>query len=68
MYYTLKPSYWWYSYYYFCFTILQEAIFDKNKGSVCLKTFNLYRKILTLSKGGNEQGEKAVSLVATVID
>lgn len=33
----------------------EEAIFDKNKGSVCLKTFNLYRKILTLSKGGNEQ-------------
>lgn len=52
----------------FCFTILQEAIFDKNKGTVCLKTFNLYRKILTLSKGGNEQGEKAVSVVATVTD
>lgn len=33
----------------------EEAIFDKNKGSVYLKTFNLYRKILTLSKGGNEQ-------------
>ncbi|NWY72802.1 CYBC1 protein, partial [Erithacus rubecula] len=33
----------------------EEAVFDKNKGTVCLKTFNLYKKILTLSKGGNEQ-------------
>ncbi|NWZ82269.1 CYBC1 protein, partial [Poecile atricapillus] len=33
----------------------EEAVFDKNKGTICLKTFNLYKKILTLSKGGNEQ-------------
>ncbi|NXY06598.1 CYBC1 protein, partial [Pteruthius melanotis] len=33
----------------------EEAVFDKNKGTLCLKTFNLYKKILTLSKGGNEQ-------------
>ncbi|NXT49523.1 CYBC1 protein, partial [Pluvianellus socialis] len=33
----------------------EEAIFDKNKGTVCLKTFNLYKKILTFSKGGSEQ-------------
>lgn len=42
------------------FSFLQEAVFDKNKGTVCLKTFNLYKKILTFSKGGYEQGEKAV--------
>lgn len=51
----------------FCFSILQEAVFDKSKGTVCLKTFNLYKKILTFSKGGNEQGEKAVSVVANVV-
>ncbi|NXY84490.1 CYBC1 protein, partial [Alcedo cyanopectus] len=33
----------------------EEAVFDKTKGTVCLKTFNLYKKILTLSKGGHEQ-------------
>ncbi|XP_053939522.1 cytochrome b-245 chaperone 1 [Cuculus canorus] len=33
----------------------EEAVFDKNKGTVCLKTFNLYKKMLTFSKGGNEQ-------------
>ncbi|NXU84796.1 CYBC1 protein, partial [Xiphorhynchus elegans] len=33
----------------------EEAVFDKTKGTVCLKTFNLYKKLLTLSKGGNEQ-------------
>ncbi|XP_032858162.1 cytochrome b-245 chaperone 1 isoform X3 [Tyto alba] len=33
----------------------EEAVFDKNKGTVCLKTFSLYKKILTFSKGGNEQ-------------
>ncbi|KAK2536957.1 cytochrome b-245 chaperone 1 isoform X1 [Columba livia] len=33
----------------------EEAVFDKKKGTVCLKTFNLYKKILTFSKGGNEQ-------------
>lgn len=33
----------------------EEAVFDKKKGTVCLKTFNLYKKILTFSKGGSEQ-------------
>ncbi|XP_065591210.1 cytochrome b-245 chaperone 1 [Cyrtonyx montezumae] len=33
----------------------EEAVFDKNRGTVCLKTFNLYKKILTFSKGGSEQ-------------
>ncbi|OXB81170.1 UNVERIFIED_CONTAM: hypothetical protein H355_005100 [Colinus virginianus] len=33
----------------------EEAVFDKNKGTVCLKTFSLYKKILTFSKGGSEQ-------------
>ncbi|XP_019358190.1 PREDICTED: uncharacterized protein C17orf62 homolog [Gavialis gangeticus] len=33
----------------------EEAVFDKNKGKVILKTFNLYKKILTFSKGGHEQ-------------
>jgi len=52
---------------FFNFSILQEAVFDKNKGTVCLKTFNLYKKMLTFSKGGSEQGEEAVSVIATVI-
>lgn len=47
--------------------MLQEAVFDKKKGTVCLKTFNLYKKILTFSKGGNEQGEKAVFVVGCVV-
>ncbi|NXV79886.1 CYBC1 protein, partial [Atlantisia rogersi] len=33
----------------------EEAVFDKNKGTVCLKTFSLYKKILTFSKAGSEQ-------------
>ncbi|KAG9461183.1 hypothetical protein GDO78_017765, partial [Eleutherodactylus coqui] len=33
----------------------QEAIFDKKAEKVTLKTFNLYRKILTFCKGGQEQ-------------
>ncbi|XP_007072575.1 cytochrome b-245 chaperone 1 isoform X1 [Chelonia mydas] len=33
----------------------EEAIFDKDKGKVFLKTFNLYKKILTLSRAGQEQ-------------
>ncbi|NWH77318.1 CYBC1 protein, partial [Piaya cayana] len=33
----------------------EEAVFDKSRGTVCLKTFNLYKKMLTFSKGGNEQ-------------
>lgn len=52
--------------FFFYFSILQEAVFDKSKGTVCLKTFNLYKRILTFSKGGNEQGEKA-SVVVNVV-
>ncbi|NWU62510.1 CYBC1 protein, partial [Pterocles burchelli] len=33
----------------------EEAVFDKIEGTVCLKAFSLYKKILTFSKGGNEQ-------------
>ncbi|KAM4031408.1 cytochrome b-245 chaperone 1 [Anomaloglossus baeobatrachus] len=33
----------------------EEAIFDKKAGKVVLKTFNLYRKILTFCKGGQEE-------------
>nr|XP_005297635.1 cytochrome b-245 chaperone 1 isoform X1 [Chrysemys picta bellii]XP_005297636.1 cytochrome b-245 chaperone 1 isoform X1 [Chrysemys picta bellii] len=33
----------------------EEAVFDKDKGKVFLKTFNLYKKILTLSRAGHEQ-------------
>ncbi|NXI48668.1 CYBC1 protein, partial [Galbula dea] len=33
----------------------EEAVFDKKKGTICLKTFNLYKKILTFSKGGHDQ-------------
>lgn len=36
---------------------LQEAIFNKNTGKVILKTFSLYRKLLTLSRAGHDQGE-----------
>lgn len=36
---------------------LQEAIFDKSTGKVVLKTFSLYRKLLTLSRVGHDQGE-----------
>ncbi|NWR39574.1 CYBC1 protein, partial [Tachuris rubrigastra] len=43
----------------------EEAVFDKNKGTVCLKTFNLYKKILTLSKGGHEQ---VVALLSEIRD
>ncbi|XP_061472367.1 cytochrome b-245 chaperone 1 isoform X1 [Rhineura floridana] len=33
----------------------EEAIFDKDGGKVFLKTFNLYKKLLTLSRAGHEQ-------------
>ncbi|XP_068120293.1 cytochrome b-245 chaperone 1 [Hyperolius riggenbachi] len=33
----------------------EEAIFDKREGKAILKTFNLYKRLLTLSKGGQEQ-------------
>lgn len=36
---------------------LQEAIFNKSTGKVTLKTFSLYRKLLTLSRAGHDQGE-----------
>lgn len=35
----------------------QEAVFDKNTGKVVLKTFSLYRKLLSLSRDGHEEGE-----------
>uniref|UniRef100_A0A670ILK6 Essential for reactive oxygen species protein n=1 Tax=Podarcis muralis TaxID=64176 RepID=A0A670ILK6_PODMU len=33
----------------------EEAIFQKDSGKVFLKTFNLYKKLLTLSRAGHEQ-------------
>ncbi|XP_023394419.1 uncharacterized protein C17orf62 homolog [Pteropus vampyrus] len=33
----------------------EEAIFDKSTGKVVLKTFSLYRKLLTLSRVGHDQ-------------
>ncbi|XP_077183732.1 cytochrome b-245 chaperone 1 [Paroedura picta] len=33
----------------------EEAVFEKDAGKVFLKTFNLYKKLLTLSRGGHEQ-------------
>ncbi|KAK6478360.1 cytochrome b-245 chaperone 1-like protein [Huso huso] len=44
-----------------CFVAIQnleeweEAIFDKSKGQVILKSFNLYTKILTMWRKGHEQ-------------
>lgn len=34
----------------------QEAVFDKNTGNVVLKTFSLYRKLLSLSRVGHDEG------------
>jgi hypothetical protein len=36
---------------------LQEAIFNKSTGKVVLKTFSLYRKLLTLLRAGHDQGK-----------
>uniref|UniRef100_A0A8D0EDZ3 Essential for reactive oxygen species protein n=1 Tax=Salvator merianae TaxID=96440 RepID=A0A8D0EDZ3_SALMN len=33
----------------------EEAVFEKNAGKVVLKTFNIYKKLLTLSRAGHEQ-------------
>ncbi|XP_044154083.1 cytochrome b-245 chaperone 1 homolog [Bufo gargarizans] len=33
----------------------EEAIFDKKAGKAILKTFSLYKKVLTFCKGGQEQ-------------
>nr|XP_020641619.1 uncharacterized protein C17orf62 homolog isoform X1 [Pogona vitticeps]XP_020641620.1 uncharacterized protein C17orf62 homolog isoform X1 [Pogona vitticeps] len=33
----------------------EEAVFEKDTGKVFLKTFNLYKKLLTLSRAGSEQ-------------
>ncbi|XP_004463730.2 cytochrome b-245 chaperone 1 [Dasypus novemcinctus] len=33
----------------------EEAIFNKNTGKVVLKTFSLYRKLLTLCRAGHDQ-------------
>lgn len=36
---------------------LQEAIFNKSTGKVILKTFSLYKKLLTLLRAGHDQGK-----------
>ncbi|XP_012590218.1 PREDICTED: uncharacterized protein C17orf62 homolog isoform X2 [Condylura cristata] len=33
----------------------EEAVFNKSTGKVTLKTFSLYKKLLTLSRAGHEQ-------------
>ncbi|MEE6526021.1 hypothetical protein FKM82_026392, partial [Ascaphus truei] len=33
----------------------EEAVFDKKMGKAVLKSFNLYKKMLTLCRGGEEQ-------------
>lgn len=35
----------------------QEAVFNKSTGKVILKTFSLYRKLLTLFRAGHDEGE-----------
>lgn len=37
--------------------VFQEAIFNKSTGKVVLKTFSLYKKLLTLSRAGHDQGQ-----------
>ena len=37
--------------------VFQEAVFNKSTGQVVLKTFSLYRKLLTLFRAGHDQGE-----------
>nr|DBA27629.1 TPA: hypothetical protein GDO54_008098 [Pyxicephalus adspersus] len=44
----------------------EEAIFDKKDGKVILKTFNLYKKLLTLCKGGQEQAVVPLSEIRDV--
>ncbi|KAM8947873.1 cytochrome b-245 chaperone 1 [Pelodytes ibericus] len=44
----------------------EEAIFDKKSGKAILKTFNLYKKILTLCKGGQEKVVVSLSEIRDV--
>lgn len=37
--------------------VFQEAIFDKSTGKIVLKTFSLYKKLLTLFRADHDQGE-----------
>lgn len=37
--------------------VFQEAVFNKGTGKVVLKTFSLYKKLLTLFRAGHDQGE-----------
>lgn len=39
------------------FVCLQEAVFNKSTGKVILKTFSLYKKLLTLLRAGHDQGK-----------
>lgn len=38
--------------------VFQEAIFNKSTGKVVLKTFSLYKKLLTFCRAGHDQGEE----------
>lgn len=44
----------------------QEAIFEKDAGKVYLKSFSLYKKLLTFSRAGHEQG-KATSIFLSMV-
>lgn len=43
--------------YLFIIYFTQEAIFEKDAGKVYLKSFSLYKKLLTFSRAGHEQGK-----------
>ncbi|ETE63095.1 putative protein C17orf62, partial [Ophiophagus hannah] len=38
----------------------EEAIFEKDAGKVYLKSFSLYKKLLTFSRAGHEQGKATI--------
>ncbi|XP_053308864.1 cytochrome b-245 chaperone 1 homolog [Spea bombifrons] len=44
----------------------EEAIFDKKSGKLILKTFNVYKKLLTLWRGGQEQVVVSLSEIRAV--
>ncbi|KAG8128973.1 putative C17orf62-like protein [Naja naja] len=44
----------------------EEAIFEKDAGKVYLKSFSLYKKLLTFSRAGHEQG-KATSISLSMV-
>ncbi|MGH0142529.1 UNVERIFIED_CONTAM: hypothetical protein FKN15_055418 [Acipenser sinensis] len=57
-----------------CFVAIQnleeweEAFFDKSKGQVILKSFNLYTKILTMWRKGHEQATERFDIRTKVME